>query len=201
MSMAMTCKSALGDCRQHLDETNAVERYLRFGRFQVDLERGELFKEGSRVHVPFKVFQVLVALVERPGEIVTRQTLRARLWPDGTFVNYDTNVNTAVNKLRRILEDSPENPLWVETIPRQGDCFLGHVEHGDELCKSPPVMTTEPVDQVHDLVAQQEAPSIFARKRISGGFVELLTNGWSAGILLCGVLIGVVLVLLTHRRS
>src|SRR5215468_571583 len=103
MSMLMTSKSALGAPRQQLSETKAAERYLRFGQFQVDVQREELFKEGSQVHIPFKVFQVLLALVERPGEIVTREALRARLWPVSTFVNYDANVNTNVNKLRLTL--------------------------------------------------------------------------------------------------
>src|SRR6267378_3113346 len=120
MSMPTMPSSALGARRQQLSETKAAERYLCFGQFQVDLQREELFKEGSRVRIPCKVFQVLLALVERPGEIVTREAFRARLWPVGTFVNYDANVNTTVNKLRLALGDSPEKPMYVETIPRQG---------------------------------------------------------------------------------
>jgi DNA-binding winged helix-turn-helix (wHTH) protein len=126
---------------------------------------------------------VLLAFVDRPGEIVTREALRARLWPDGTFVNYDANVNTTVNKLRLALGDSPEKPMYVETIPRQGYCFLGTVECGNELA------------------AQQEASSIVARKIISGRFAEFFTNGWGPAILLGGVLIGVGIVLLMHRPS
>src|SRR6267378_3829589 len=133
MAMPTMPSSAVGARRQQLSETKAAERYLCFGQFQVDLQRQELFKEGSRVRVPSKVFQVLMALIERPGEIVTREALRARLWPRGTFVNYDANVNTTVNKLRLALGDSPDQPMYVETIPRQGYCFLGNVEHGHEL--------------------------------------------------------------------
>ena len=128
MLTAMTSKSALGALRQQLSETKAAERYLRFGQFQVDVQHEELFKEGSRVHIPAKVFQVLLALVERPGQTVTREALRARLWPEGKFVDYDANVNTTVNKLRLALGDSPEKPMYVETIPRKGYCFLGSVE-------------------------------------------------------------------------
>ena len=87
MAMPMTSKSALGARRQQRSETKAAERCLCFGQFQVDLQREELFKEGSRVRIPSTGFQVLVALVERPGEIVTREALRARLWPGGVFVN------------------------------------------------------------------------------------------------------------------
>ena len=198
MSMPMTSKSALGVRTQQLSETKAEERYLCFGQFQVDLERQELFKEGSHVRIPCKVFQVLLALVERPGEIVTREALRARLWPD-TFVNYDANVNTTVNKLRLALGDSPEKPMYVETIPRQGYCFLGNVERGNELLKTSGVLTISAADAVDGLAAQQEASSIIARKIIGGRFAALFTNGWGAAILLCGVLIGVGIVLLMHR--
>src|SRR5882757_1989125 len=135
MSTPMTSSSALGARRQQLSETKAAERYLCFGQFQVDLQRAELFREGSRIPIPSKVFQVLLALVERAGEIVTREALRARLWPQGTFVNYDANVNTTVNKLRLALGDGPEAPQYVETIPRQGYCFVGKVERLIELAK------------------------------------------------------------------
>ena len=201
MSTPMTSSSALGARRQQLSEMKAAERYLCFGQFQVDLQREELFKEGSRVRIPSKVFQVLLALVERPGEVVTRETLRARLWPGGTFVNYDANVNTTVNRLRLALGDSPEKPMYVETIPRQGYCFLGIVERGNELLKTSGVMTVAAPDAVDGLAAQQEASSIIARKTISGRFAALLANGWGAAILLCGVLIGVGIALLMHRPS
>src|ERR1700746_1165726 len=141
MSMPIMPSAALGARRQQRSETKAAQRYLCFGRFQVDLEREELFKEGSRVRIPSKVFQVLMALVERPGEIVTRDALRARLWPGGTFVNYDANVNTTVNKLRLALGDSPDKPMYVETIPRQGYCFLGNVERADGLLKASGLLT------------------------------------------------------------
>ena len=200
MSTPMTSSSALGARRQQLSETKALDRYLCFGRFQVDLQREELFKEGSRVRIPSKVFQVLLALVERPGEIVTREALRARLWPGGTFVNYDANVNTTVNKLRLALGDSPEKPMYVETIPRQGYCFLGNVERGNELLKTSGVLTIAAADAV-GLAAQQAASPIIAKKIISWRFAPLFTNGWGAAVLLCGMLIGVGIVLLMHRPS
>jgi DNA-binding winged helix-turn-helix (wHTH) protein len=189
----------LGARRQQLSETKAAERYVCFGQFHVDLQREELFKEGSRVRIPSKVFQVLLALVERPGEIVAREAMRARLWPEGAFVNYDANVNTTVNKLRLALGDSPEKPMYVETIPRQGYCFLGTVERVNELLKTSGVWTIAAADAVEELAAQQAASPIIARKIISGRFAALFTNGWGAAILLCGVLIGVGIVLLMHR--
>ena len=201
MSMPMMPSSALSARRQELSETKAAERYLCFGQFQVDLQREELFKEGSRVRIPSKVFQVLLALLERPGEIVTREALRARLWPDNTFVNYDANVNTTVNKLRLALGDSPEKPMYVETIPRQGYCFLGDVARGNALLKTSGVLTIAAPEAGDRVTAQQAASPAIARKIISGKFAALFTNGWGAAVLLCGILIGVGIVLLMHRPS
>jgi DNA-binding winged helix-turn-helix (wHTH) protein len=93
----------------------------------VDLKREELFKDGARIKLPGKVYQTLVTLLERPGEIVSREDLRQRLWPEGTHVNFDANVNTTVNKLRLALGDSPDQPVYVETIPRQGYSFVATV--------------------------------------------------------------------------
>jgi len=123
------------------------------------------------------------------------------LWPGGMFVNYDANVNTTVNKLRLALGDSPEKPVYVGTIPRQGYCFLGNVERGNALLKTSGLLTIAAADAVDGLPAQQEASSIIARKIISGRFAALFTYGWGAAILLCGLLIGVGIVLLMHRPS
>src|SRR5215471_20310018 len=111
----------------------AQSRYVCFGGFQLDTERELLYKDGAKMRLPGKVFQTLVALVERPGEVVTREALREKLWPEGTFVNYDANVNTTVNKLRLVLGDSSDQPAYIETIPRLGYCFVGSVERRGEL--------------------------------------------------------------------
>src|SRR5580704_725301 len=99
-------------------------RFVRFGPFQVDQQRQEVTKNGSRLKLQGKMYQVLVALLEKPHEVVTREELRQRLWPADTHVNYDANVNTTVNKLRQVLGDSTEKPLYIETIPRKGYCLL-----------------------------------------------------------------------------
>ena len=200
MSTPMMSSSALSASRQGASEAKAQERYMRFGQFQVDLQREELFKEGSRVRIPSKVFQVLMALIERPGEIVTRDALRARLWPGGTFVNYDANVNTTVNKLRLALGDSPDNPMYVETIPRQGYCFLGNVERADGLLKTSGLLTIAEPETVATPGERQTAASRFARPQNSR-LVALFANGWGAAILLSGVLLGVGIVLFLHRPS
>src|SRR5215470_5773453 len=134
MSIPMTASSALNaQTRQDKSTSKPGCRYLCFGGFQLDTQRELLFKDGSKLRLPGKVFQTLVALVDKPGEVVTREALREKLWPEGTFVNYDANVNTTVNKLRLVLGDSPDQPAYIETIPRLGYCFVGSVERKNEL--------------------------------------------------------------------
>lgn len=106
---------------------------FRFGVFEADARTGELRCEGVPVRLPQKPFQVLAALLERPGELVTREELRAKLWPR-TVVDFDNGLNAAVNKLREALEDSAEHPRFIETLPRRGYRFIAPVEHVD----SPP---------------------------------------------------------------
>src|SRR5271165_6601438 len=107
-----------------LQTTLATARYVRFGPLQVDQQRQEVTRGGVRLKLQGKVYQVLLALLEKPGEVVTREQLRQRLWPADTHVNYDANVNTTVNKLRQALGDSSEKPLYIETIPRKGYCLV-----------------------------------------------------------------------------
>jgi DNA-binding winged helix-turn-helix (wHTH) protein len=92
---------------------------VRFGTFEVDLRAGELRKAGVKLKLTGQPFQVLAILLERPGEVVTREELQKRLWPD-TFVDVDHNLNTAINKIREVLGDSAESPRFVETMPRRG---------------------------------------------------------------------------------
>jgi DNA-binding winged helix-turn-helix (wHTH) protein len=106
-------------------------RFIRFGPFQVDQHRQEVSRNGLRLKLQGKVYQVLLALIEKQGEVVTREQLRVRLWPADTHVNYDANVNTTVNKLRQALGDSSENPVYVETIPRKGYCLMVPAEFAD----------------------------------------------------------------------
>ena len=103
-------------------------RVLRFAVFEVDVKAGEVRKHGRRVRLQDKPFQVLQSLLEHPGEIVLREELRARLWPADTFVDFDNGLNTAVNKVRRLLGDSPAAPKYVETVGRRGYRFIGAVE-------------------------------------------------------------------------
>ena len=102
-------------------------RVVRFGVFDIDLTVGELRKAGLRQKLVGQPFQVLQALLEHPGEIVTREDLRQRLWPDNTFVDYELALKKAVNRLREVLGDSAESPRFIETIPRRGYRFIGSI--------------------------------------------------------------------------
>ena len=94
--------------------------HFRFGAFEADTRTGELRKAGIRLRLPDQSFRVLVLLLERPGEILTRDELRQQLWPDGTFVDFDHSLNSIINKLRDVLGDSASNPRFIETLARRG---------------------------------------------------------------------------------
>lgn len=97
---------------------------VRFGTFEVDLRLGELRKNGMRLKLTGQPFQILVILLEHPGDLVTREQLKRRLWPSDTFVDFDRGLNAAINRVREALGDSAENPRFVETLPRRGYRFI-----------------------------------------------------------------------------
>src|SRR5262249_8390355 len=105
-----------------------TERTYRFGVFEVNPATGELRKSGVRIRLQEQPFQVLLALLQQPGEVVTREELRQKLWPADTFVDFDHSLNTAVNKLREALGDSAANSRYIETLSRRGYRFLAAVE-------------------------------------------------------------------------
>jgi len=109
-------------------ESAARPLMLKFGPYLVDLAAGEVRKNGSRIRLQEKPLRVLAMLAERHGQLVTREELQKRLWPEDTFVDFETGLNTAVSKLRDALSDSAENPRYIETIPRRGYRFLMPVE-------------------------------------------------------------------------
>jgi DNA-binding winged helix-turn-helix (wHTH) protein/tetratricopeptide (TPR) repeat protein len=100
---------------------------LRFGTFEVDVRSGELRKQGVRIKLQEQPFHVLTVLLQRPGEVVTREELRSENWPADTFVDFDNSLNTAINKLREALGDSADNPRFIETLPRRGYRFMAPV--------------------------------------------------------------------------
>jgi TolB-like protein/DNA-binding winged helix-turn-helix (wHTH) protein/Tfp pilus assembly protein PilF len=99
-------------------------KLVRFGVFEADLQAGELRKQGRRIKLQEQPFQILVLLLQHHGEVVTRDELRHRLWPDDTFVDFDHSLNTAIMRLRETLGDSSENPIFIETVPKRGYRFI-----------------------------------------------------------------------------
>jgi TolB-like protein/DNA-binding winged helix-turn-helix (wHTH) protein/Tfp pilus assembly protein PilF len=136
---------------------------LRFGVYSLDLRAGELTKGGSRIRLQEKPLRVLALLTERQGELVTREELKKRLWPEDTFVDFETGLNTAVSKLRDALSDSADKPRYIETIPRRGYRFIVPVErgggNGDEGAESASAIrrATQPIEIDGDANASSTA--------------------------------------------
>src|ERR1700751_1331806 len=117
---------------------------LRVGVFAVDRKTRELRRNGVKVRLQDQPLQILLTLLERPGEVVTREELRGRLWPDDTFVDFEHSINTAVRRLRDALGDSAENPRFVETVARRGYRFLAPVSRPSEVSAAPEIAVSRP---------------------------------------------------------
>lgn len=109
------------------DQRSTPPPRVRFGAFELDVRSDELRKGPSRLKVPDKSIEILKALLEQPGELVTREALRDRLWPANTFVDFEHGLNAAVRRLRDALGDSAEAPQFIETLPRRGYRFIGTI--------------------------------------------------------------------------
>src|SRR5580765_4348638 len=101
---------------------------LRFGVFELDPKAGELRKKGMKVRLQGQPIDILVLLLQRPGEIVTREELQKDLWPADTFVDFEQGLNNAMKRLRAALDDDAESPHFIETLPRRGYRFIGAVD-------------------------------------------------------------------------
>ena len=126
-------------------------RVMRFGLFEADFSTGELRRQGVRVKLHGRPLDLLALLLEQPGELVTREELRRRLWPDGTHVDFDHGLNNAANRLRAALGDSASCPRYVETLPRRGYRLIVPVEARD----------------IHPVQAPRAATPLFARRRLA----------------------------------
>jgi Tol biopolymer transport system component/DNA-binding winged helix-turn-helix (wHTH) protein len=135
---------------------------VRFGAFELDARTGELRKHGVRLKIQDQPFQVLQALLERPGELVTREELQTRIWANDTFVDFDQSLNRAINKVREALSDTAGSPRFVETLPRRGYRFIAHVESVPELPSASVAKQPEP-----------PPPSAAARSYRKTGWVAL----------------------------
>src|ERR1700757_4291424 len=103
-------------------------RRLRFGEFEADLRTGDLQRNDTKMRLQDQPFQILASLLERPGDVVAREELRKRLWPQGIHVDFENGLNIAVKKLRQALGDDSETPRFIETLPRRGYRFVASVE-------------------------------------------------------------------------
>jgi DNA-binding winged helix-turn-helix (wHTH) protein len=111
-----------------MEAPSSSRRRIRSGLFEVDLESREIHKNGHKIPLQDQPFQVLAILLERPGSVITREELHARLWPANSFVGFDEGINTAIRKLRVAFGDSAENPRFIENIPRHGYRFVAPVD-------------------------------------------------------------------------
>jgi DNA-binding winged helix-turn-helix (wHTH) protein len=140
---------------------NGVQRY-RFGIYEADVRAGELTRDGVKVKLQEQPFQVLLMLIERAGDVVSREELQQRLWPADTFVDFDHSLNTAINKLREALRDSADNPRFIETKPRRGYRFIAPVQALGEAA----VVTGVAAEGGATSSAEQTAPNDIADKSI-----------------------------------
>src|SRR5580704_15092945 len=138
----------------------SIERHcIRFAVFEVDLESGELRKHGIRIKLQQKPFQILALLLERPGELVTREELQRQLWPSDVFVDFESGLNNAVKKLRAALGDSAETPRFIETVARHGYRFL---------------VTPQPADRTLTLSPAPDRPPRISRMGMAAVLVVLM---------------------------
>jgi len=128
-------------------------RIVRFGVFELDLNAGELRKSGVKLRLQGQPFQVLAVLLDRPGEVVSREEIQQKLWPADTFVDFDHSLNTAINKVREVLGDSASSPRFVETLARRGYRFIAPVQKDTPAQSPEPVPTPAPA-QAPVLIAQ-----------------------------------------------
>ena len=116
---------------------------IRFAEYEADLRSGELWRQGHRLKLQDKPFQVLAALLLRPGELVSREELRQSLWAADTFVDFEHGLNTAVNKVREALRDSANHPRFIETLPRRGYRFIGPIDNSEKTQAVLPSVKTQ----------------------------------------------------------
>ena len=143
--------------------TKETKDRVRFGAFEVDLCTRELWKNGLKLKLGGQPFEILATLLERPGELVTREQLRTKIWSYDTFVDFNHGLNAAVNKLRECLNDSAEEPRYIETLPRRGYRFIAKTEKPAEELPSVPLPLAVPVSQP-DFMSVQWQPMGLANR-------------------------------------
>jgi TolB-like protein/DNA-binding winged helix-turn-helix (wHTH) protein/Flp pilus assembly protein TadD len=166
-----------------MPEDHHLAGRLRFGVFEMDLRAGELRKHGLKIRIQEQPFQVLAMLVQRAGEVVTREELQKKLWPADTFVDFDHGLNKAINKIREALSDSSESPRFVETVARRGYRFLADVKDVDGAQKGPESVN-ENVSRARNLdlkevVGLRKSPQFSLTWKIAGFALLLVIAGFA----------------------
>src|SRR5215472_14503164 len=146
-----------------MPEPNIVPRVVRFGLFEVDFASQELRKSGIKIKIQDQPFQILALLLERPGQIITRDEIQKHLWADDTFVDFDLGLNSAVKKLRQALGDESENPRFIETLYRRGYRFLAPI-HADASASATVVL---PFPQVSGNGGDHASPATLPAAELS----------------------------------
>lgn len=166
-----------------------MPRFVRFEGYQVDLQTGELRKNGTKVRLSGQPFQILALLLERPGELISREELRTKLWPDEVFVDFDHSLNAAVNKLREALCDSTNDVRFIETLPKRGYRFIGPIETRDKpatlqvalvpLAPAPNGTATATAHAAGKSAASTPATSAFGAIALLGAAVLMAIGFWA----------------------
>lgn len=150
------------------------QKIIRFAVFEVDLAAGELRRNGVRVRLQEQPFQILAYLLDRPGQVVTREELREKLWPADTFVDFDHSLNTAINKLREALGDSASNPRYVETLARRGYRFLAPLQTGTAKAQGSPEAQPAPASAAVPAAFHPELEVPLPRRSLTRGLFGLI---------------------------
>jgi DNA-binding winged helix-turn-helix (wHTH) protein len=166
-----------------LQGTSIKARYVRFGPFCIDQHRQQVFRNGVRLRLQGKVYQVLMVLLQKQGEVVTRDELKQALWPADTHVNYDANVNTTVNKLRQALGESTDKPQYIETIPRKGYSFISTAEFSETQF---PVSLSAKVPGSETVSADNASGTSSGESARSSRWLSVII----VGLILAGMLLG-----------
>jgi TolB-like protein/DNA-binding winged helix-turn-helix (wHTH) protein/tetratricopeptide (TPR) repeat protein len=166
-----------------LSNSTDLPRRLRFDHFELDLRTTEIYRDGKQIKLQEQPYQVLVLLIERAGDLVSREDLRKRLWPNDTFVDFDHGVNIAVNKLRDALGDSTEKPRYIETLPRRGYRFIGAVETIPSTAGQDLIVHTErATEEPPKVLAAHHSPKVWIVAGALGAILVLFVGMNARGL-------------------